>query len=116
MSIITRFETSLCSVCRRYATGAGYTPNHRKPILWVCDDPICLEIAIRTYSMSQDKFTQFERIAAEEGAMVAGPYLEQIGKTDIRELTRDEYFEFARRIIAGYRNHLQALCNEEVPF
>jgi len=80
----------------------------RSPILWVCDDAQCLEIAKGTKHMRQDEFNRVENVAAIKGGDEAGAYLEQIGKTDMIKLTREEWGEFCRRLVAGYRKALKA--------
>jgi len=66
--------------------------------------------------MRQDEFSTIERRAAEEGAIEAGQFLEAIGKTDFAQFTQEEYFEFCRRVVAGYRKACQAGTNEGAPF
>jgi len=112
--MIDRQEEAVCAVCARHATGWGYGDYSRfkKPrILWLCDDPECITIAKATYEMKQDEFTRIESLAAGKGGQEAGAFLEQIGKTDLAKLTQAEWFEFCRRLIAGYRKALkQGLC------
>lgn len=114
--MINRFEDAVCSCCGRSATGFGYAPKTGQAILWVCDDPQCLEIAKDSYSMKQDQFSRLESLAAGKGGDEGGAFLDSIGKTNLESLTPDEWFEFCRRIVAGYRKALIADLKNEAPF
>jgi hypothetical protein len=114
--MITRFNDALCGVCRRTATGFGYMPQNGQSILWVCDDPECLQVAKDSYTMKQETFTRLESLAAGKGGEEGGAYLDGIGKTDLAQLTPDEFFEFCRRVVAGYRAGLVELIKTEAPF
>jgi len=108
--MINRYEEAICAVCARRATGWGYGDYSRfnkPPILWLCDDLTCIDIAKATYEMKQDEFTRMESLAAGKGGEEAGAFLEQIGKTDLAKLTKAEWFEFCRRMIVGYRKALK---------
>jgi hypothetical protein len=114
--MITRFNDALCGCCGRTATGFGYAPRTGQTILWVCDDPACLQLAKDSYSMKQEIFTRLESLAAGKGGEEGGAYLDTIGKTDLATLTTDEWFELNRRIVAGYRKGLVELIKNEAPF
>jgi len=109
--MVERHDEMICGVCARRATGVGYGDFKRfkkPPILWLCDDPDCITIAKATYEMKQDEFNRLESLAAGKGGEEAGAFLEQIGKTDLALLNQAEWFEFCRRMIAGYRKALKA--------
>lgn len=113
----SRFEPYVCGVCGCLECGIGIVGKSRSDkTLWVCDDPDCLKIAKATYLMRQDEFTRIERMAVTEGGLMAGRYLEQIGKFDLASLSKDEWQEFSDRMISGYRRSLKALSDTEVPF
>lgn len=114
--MIDRFDNALCACCARAAIGIGYTPSHTKPIIWLCDDPECIQTAQRTYSMKQDDFTRQESLAAGKGGEQGGEFLDSIGKTDLASLNEGEWFEFCRRIISGYRKGLAEALKNEAPF
>jgi hypothetical protein len=99
---IERFNDAICSCCGRAATGFGYSPDHKRPPLWVCDAIECLQIAKDSYSMKQDEFTRAESRAAQKGGEEGGEFLDGIGKSDLATLTIDEWCEFCRRVVAGY--------------
>ncbi|WP_420959343.1 DUF6511 domain-containing protein [Brucella sp. IR073] len=118
MSFVDRSQPGLCAVCARREVGIGYSSNPRQnlPVLWVCDDPECIAIAKDTYFMKQDQFDRIESLAAGKGGQRAGGYLEEIGKTDLKTLTVDEWHEFCRRLVAGYRNALKEDLKNEAAF
>ncbi len=114
--MINRFCDAVCGCCGRAATGFGYAPKTGQPIIWVCDDPQCLQIAKDSYSMQQDKFSRIESLATGKGGEEGGQFLDDLGKTDLATLNEGEWFEFCRRIVAGYRKALIADLRNEVPF
>jgi hypothetical protein len=114
--MITRFTDAVCGVCARSATGFGYAPQTGQSILWVCDDPDCLQVAKDTYTMKQDQFSRLESLAAGKGGEDGGQFLDNIGKTDLATLSPDEWHEFCRRIVAGYRKALVTSLKDETPF
>jgi len=113
---IDRFNDMLCGVCRRRAVGIGYAPDAEKPVLWLCDDPECIATAQKSYAMKQENFTRLESLAAGKGGAAGGAYLDQIGKTDLASLTAEEWHEFCRRVVAGYRVALATDLKDEIPF
>jgi len=114
--MIDRLQQGLCAVCARREVGIGvadWESFKKPPILWLCDDPDCIAKAKATYDMKQDEFTRIESLAAGKGGEEAGAFLDQIGKTDMAKLTKTEWFEFCRRLVAGYRKALKdGLCSE----
>lgn len=116
---IDRFDDAVCATCARSATGIGYAPpgkNNAAP-LWVCDDPTCLQTAIESYQMKQDKFNGIEIVSCREGLIAGVEYLQTINKSDIYEMSEPEANEYARRMIAGYRKALKSgIENGEAPF
>lgn len=114
--MINRFEDAVCGCCGRSATGFGYAPRTGQSVLWVCDDPECLQLAKDSYAMKQDQFSRIESMAAGKGGEEGGAFLDDIGKTDLASLSPDEWFEFCRRIVAGYRKALKHDLKGEAPF
>lgn len=116
MQTIDRSDPSICCVCSRRAVGHGITKGPDERILWCCDDLTCLSIARDTYHMKQEEFTRIESLAAGEGGVVAGQYLESLGKTDLADLTEFEWHEFCRKLVGGYRVAMATTLKNEAPF
>jgi hypothetical protein len=66
--------------------------------------------------MKQDEFTRAESRAAQKGGEEGGEFLDGIGKSDLATLTIDEWSEFNRRVVAGYRKALIQEIKNEAPF
>jgi len=67
--------------------------------------------------MSAEQFDEYELGAMLEGGRSAGGYLDEIGKTDLQLLSREEWREFLFRMLTGYEQALrQKLTNNEPPF
>lgn len=113
---VERFTDAICGCCGRSAVGLGFMPTPRQRPLWLCDDPECIQIARETYNMKQDEFTRIESLAAGQGGAAGGEYLDEIGETDLAKLTPDQFFEFNRRVVAGYRKALMHDLRDEAPF
>lgn len=106
----------ICAVCARPGTGHGYAPSDRHTVAWLCDDPDCIPIARTTYAMRQDKFRRIDSLAAVEGGNSAGEYLDEIGVYELDKLEPEQWSEFCRRLVGGYRVALVTTLREESPF
>lgn len=112
----SRFETpinrfslhpEICGCCLAPARGAGYAPAgfskgrlHFKQFMWFCADPVCLAAMKDVYDMPADIFDKHLDDAIDEARRTAGRYaIEQIGKTDLAQMTFEEYHEFARVLV-----------------
>lgn len=114
---VKRFDAAVCGCCGRAAHGIGYAPKPDKPVLWLCDDRECIDLARDTYFMKQEDFDSIETLAVREGGFAAGEYLNAIGKTDLSQLTEPEWNEFCRRVVTGYRKELvRSLSDKAAPF
>ncbi len=114
-----RHDPAVCGICARQSIGIGYRPPNTKPpaIMWLCDDLECIQTArAGGYDMKQDNWNRIESMAAQDGGSDGGEYLDQIGKFNLAELTPDEWAEFCRRIVGGYRKALAKRTAEECPF
>lgn len=109
LAVIDQFNPAICGVCARSAIGIGYAPKNVSKVLWTCADPKCIQAAKAVHAMKQDQFSRIESMAAAKGGDAGIEFLETIGKTDFTTLTIDEWSEFRRRIIGGYR---AALVND----
>lgn len=115
---VDRFGDRVCGSCARPAIGWGYVPPGygNKKIIWCCDNLECLAIAKDSYGMNPRDFTRLDSIAAIAGGEVGGAYLDEIDKTDLAQMTEEEWHEFCRRIVGGYREALQTTLRDEAPF
>lgn len=115
---IDRHDEAVCGVCARQSVGFGYTPdfNRTRPIIWVCDDPECLQIASESYTMKQQEYSRIEALARDHGGAEGGAYLDTIGKTDLATMTEDQWREFLSKVIGGYREFLKAETGRRSPF
>ena len=108
-------EPTLCAVCRRHAVWLGY-PN-RSPIIWLCDENDCHTAAKHVYVMTKPLLDDYEIGAALEAGRNAGVFLEELGSTDLAQLTPAQWREFLRRIVVGYEHVLRdKILNHEPPF
>ncbi len=117
--MLDRHNPAVCGICARQAIGIGYSPptGRTNKIMWLCDDAECIATArAGGYDMKQDRWNRIESMAAQDGGSEGGEYLDQIGKFNLAELTPDEWAEFNRRIVAGYRKALAKRTAEECPF
>lgn len=113
-----RFNEFLCCVCRRPAVGLAVTAKGRRnsPLGWVCDDAECIQIAKDSFDMRQLDFNRLDELATQEGGNEAGQYLDAIGKTDLAQLTEQQWQEFCRKMVGGYRLALKTKLKDEAPF
>jgi hypothetical protein len=120
-NVISRFATkqpTVCVVCRRHAVWLGTTPQpHRMPVIWLCDDNGCHKAAKGIFKMPSAILDAFEIGSALEAGKLAGAYLDEINKTDLAVLSKDEWREFLRRIIIGFEQTMRRkILNNEAPF
>jgi len=86
-------------------------------IVWLCNRNQCHFLARRFYAMSAEAFDEYELSAMLEAGRSAGGYLDEIGKSDLKLLSREEWREFLFRMLTGYEQALrQKLTNNEPPF
>ena len=110
-------EPTLCAVCHRHTVWIGYCRRQRSPVIWLCDDSGCHAAAKEVFAMPQGHLDAYEIGAALEAGAVAGEYLEEIGTTDLAELTAEQWREFLRRIVVGFEHALRRkILENEAPF
>lgn len=101
-------EPVICGVCRRRAnTGFGWAGQQGKPVLWLCDDPVCGQLAKTVYAMPKLELDAFEAAARDDAGEMAGAYLDTIGKTDLATLTAEEWQGFLHQVIVGFEDSLR---------
>lgn len=110
-------EPTLCAVCRRHAMWLGYAPKQGGTIIWLCDHPECHATSKGVYKMPKDTLDAYEIGAAREAIDIAGPYLDEIGTTDLAVLDHAQMGEFLRRFIVGYEQSMRRkILENEAPF
>jgi hypothetical protein len=110
-------EHILCAVCRGRAGALGYKPSRHQPALWLCDDALCQSLVKKVHAMPKETLDAYEYKAAIAAGDEAGEYLDQIGKTDLAALDRDEWEEFLGRIVMGFQLEMRRLISSnEAPF
>lgn len=98
-----RGSEHVCAVCGRESVDAiGVGAGHRVPMVWTCSQR-CRIAVLSTYQhLVEDDLGHFERIAREYGGTKGGHYLEQIGKTDLAELTQDQWRTYLHAVFDAY--------------
>lgn len=111
-------EPVVCGVCRRRATtGFGWAGRQGNRIMWLCDDPICGQLARTVYEMPKLKLDAFEEAARDDAGEMAGSYLDSIGKTDLATLTADEWATLLHQVIVGFEASLRRrILGNAAPF
>ena len=96
-----------CMTCLREATrGLSYKSN-----------PICARCA--PYAGAGEmmlNFSDTEVEAIDAGGAAAGEYLDTIGKTDLAELSPDQWQEFLGKFLDGYSTFMQEEAKRYPPF
>ncbi len=102
---IPPIQPGQCAVCRFAECGAGFVAGavaKRKfeAVTWTCREDIPL--AAEVHHMPADKLSLIERRALAEAGDHAGSYLDAIGKTDLADLTKEEWEEFLAAFLDGW--------------
>jgi hypothetical protein len=120
MSAIARFATpepTVCAVCHRRAVWLGYAPNHKGPVIWLCDDSGCHAAGRKVFRMPPATLDAYEIGAALEAGTEAGTYLEEVGTTDLAQLSPDQWREFLHRLFVGFEQIMRRkILSGEAPF
>jgi hypothetical protein len=120
MTAIPRTDDTLCAVCRRRSAGYGHTQKgySAQPVLWVCDDPTCLQTAKDSYAMKQSQFDRLERLAAVDASNKLVETLVANGKADAFATWESVDFDrMVEDIISAYRIALKHRVETgEAPF
>jgi hypothetical protein len=104
-----------CAVCHRASTGFAFrAPRARSAPAFFCSMR-CSEIWMVAHR-KEIELTRDEASAALAGGKAAGAYLDHLGRTDLRQLSRAEWAEFCGRLTGGYLEALQRQADAQVPF
>lgn len=112
-------EPVCCSVCKRAAVGLGYLPDRRgaNGVAWLCDDPDCLSLGKAVYHMPSKPLNQFEVFSLADAGDEAGTFLEKIGKTDLAQLSQEEWSAFLKIILTTFEQKMrERLLGHHAPF
>lgn len=96
-----------CFICAREAL-AGFTFKGK---------PVCITCA--PHSLAGEvmlEFTDTENEAIEAGGAEAGAYLDAIGKTDLADLTPEQWVKFLGTYLHGYSAHMREAARINPPF
>lgn len=100
-----------CAVCRRRATELAYV-TERRETLYLCGDPGCSAGAHRLKLLD---FDELERKALGAAGASAGAWLDGIGKTDLGELSGEQWTAFLALVVTGFSDRLRELVLSENP-
>ena len=104
-----------CAVCSRASAGFAFsTPQIRVPPVFFCSMH-CSEVWMVAHR-KRIELTRDEASAALVGGKAAGAYLDQLGRTDMAQLSRVEWAEFCEVLTRGYLEELQRQADAQVPF
>lgn len=104
-----------CVVCDRASAGFAFSaPQSQTPPVFFCSMQ-CSEVWMVAHR-KRIELTRDEAAATLAGGKVAGAFLEQLGRTDLRQLSRVEWAEFCERLTRGYLEELQRQADAQVPF
>ena len=104
-----------CAVCNRGGAGFAFSvPDMRGAPAFFCSMH-CSEVWMVAHRKKVE-LTRDEVAAALAGGKAAGAYLDQLGRTDMAQLSRVEWAEFCERLTRGYLEALQHQADVQVPF
>jgi hypothetical protein len=104
-----------CAVCNRASAGFAFSePGARVAPAFFCSMH-CSEVWMVAHRRKIE-LTRNEAAAALAGGKAAGAFLEQLGRTDLGQLSRVEWAEFCERLTHGYLEDLQRQADAQVPF
>jgi hypothetical protein len=112
--VIPDLSAAVCFVCQSPGDGLAFTPSGKSP-KWLCDSPDCLALASSVYAMPSKESRKVQHEARLSAGAAAGAYLERIGKTDLAELTPDEWQAFLTTYDNARADHMRRLAAEWAP-
>jgi hypothetical protein len=91
---------------------------HGVPRLAFAGKPVCGTCAPNALAgdMMMLDFADVEVEALQAGGGAAGEYLDSIGKTDLAQLTGDEWNTFLGKVLTGYSERMRQAAREHPPF
>lgn len=97
-----------CAICRRAEQGAGYTAPGKQRVFrvtWACETDI--ELAGTVHKMKTDSLQRIERQALDAAGEKAGAFLDGLGRTDLGELTPEEWRAFLTTVLDEFGNEMR---------
>lgn len=101
-----------CVACKRHAIGLGIGNPGGSP-RWVCAEcvPIIRELRAVT------KFDPYELIARADAGEKAGEMLDAIGKSDLADMTKEEWLTFLGTVIDEFGKSIRRqVAEQSAPF
>jgi hypothetical protein len=95
-----------CHLCRR----------HTYSLLTYDGKPVCQTCAPLASTAKTMKLTDVEAAASHKASEMAGAYLDHLQKTDLAELTEEEWFVFLGEVLDGFSLGIREELNREPPF
>lgn len=86
----------------------GYSPRPTARIVWACT-PEHAATNEKNYG-KENAMEKQEKEARAEAGMLAGEYLEHLKKTDMADLTPEEFDTLILTIVESYRDAMTAAC------
>lgn len=114
MTLLRDLSVAICRVCHRPGEARAYTPDGKRP-LWLCDDPDCFILAPTVYDMPSAESRRVTHEARRAAGAAAGGYLVKIGKTDLADLTPEEWDTFLTTYDNARSDHMKRLAAEWAP-
>lgn len=96
----------ICDICKRGSRGLAFYPPGERRFGGAACSMKCLEVIVQKHKTGEP-FLPDENAAIEAGGREAGAFLESIGKSDLAELTQDEWMDFLRTFEAARSEHLR---------
>ena len=105
-----------CAICKHDLNGGtfGWAPGRTQPTVWACSLE-CAALVPKLYGRN-DLMTEIEKDARVAAGQVAGQYLDGIGKTDLGELTDEEWQGFLNKLFEAYHSTLVEAAHRHAPF
>lgn len=104
-----------CAVCNRASVGFAFSaPGTGAPPVFFCS--MCCSEVWMVAHRKKIELTRDETAAALAGGKAAGAWLDELGRTDMGQLSRPEWAEFCKRLTRGYLEALQRQADAQVPF
>ena len=105
-------QSPICAVCAGQGTGVSVQDYP------LCDDPRCADVAKAWRNKGRGGLSNIEYQAIALAGKSGGAFLmnELGGQTDLAKMSKQDWDMFIRGIIQRYRQELQRLSDDGIPF